>query len=312
MKPKLTALVMWLWITLFAALLMFAQVARATSISLSGTYSYQYSGQYVVMTADRVTNNEFGGRSGTLRMELWAFPSPYTGASQTGYQLATYTLGELYGGEYFYDISSGWVPVYYPPSGTWYISLIITEYNYGSWPSVDHGTFSGTLVCSSGYCSNVSSAPTPIRSPVYRFVNIYTGGHFFTISETEKNDVLQNKTWFKSEGVGFDAYPTQAPGTLPVYRFYNTAGQGYFYTIYESEKNNVIQNLKAFAYEGIAFYAYPTKQSGTLPIYRFQNTRASAHFFTIYENEKDTVIQNYNWFLFEGVSYYVYLRQSLN
>ena len=148
--------------------------------------------------------------------------------------------------------------------------------------------------------------------PVYRFVNVNTGGHFFTISETEKNDVLQNKTWFRSEGVGFNAYPTQQPGTLPVYRFFNTTGQGYFYTIYESERDYVVQNLKAFTYEGVAFFAYPTVQPGTLPIYRFQNTRASAHFFTIYENEKDTVIQNYNWFLFEGVSYYVYLRQSLN
>ncbi len=147
--------------------------------------------------------------------------------------------------------------------------------------------------------------------PVYRFVNVNTGGHYFTISDTERSAAQKNGV-YKDEGIGFNAYPTQQSGTLPVYRFYNTTGQGYFYTIYESEKNNVIQNNKGFTYQGIAFFAYPTQQADTLPLYRFQNTRASAHFFTIYESEKDTVIQNYNWFLYEGASFYVYLRQSLN
>ena len=46
------------------------------------------------------------------------------------------------------------------------------------------------------------------QMPVYRFFNNNAGGHFYTISEAEKNTVIQNYNWFRYEGVGFYAYPT--------------------------------------------------------------------------------------------------------
>ena len=149
---------------IFVAVAFFTKAAGAASISLSGNSSYQISGPSVVMNADRVTNNATGGASGTLRMELWAFSSRYTGSSQSGYQLAAYTLGQLNGGQYFNSISSGTVSFSYPPNGTWYVSIIITEYNYGSWPTVDYGNVSTAMICSGGYCANAptttNSAPT--------------------------------------------------------------------------------------------------------------------------------------------------------
>jgi len=45
--------------------------------------------------------------------------------------------------------------------------------------------------------------------PVYRFANNLAGGHFYTISESEKNAVIQNYHWFRFEGIGFYAYPPQ-------------------------------------------------------------------------------------------------------
>ncbi len=167
---------------------------------------------------------------------------------------------------------------------------------------------SGSAATATASCQ-LTALPVSTPVPVYRFVNLTTGGHFFTISDAERSTAQQNPA-YRDEGIGFNAYATQQSGTLPVYRFYNSAGQGYFYTIYESEKDYVVQNLSGFTYQGIAFYAYPSAQPGTLPIYRFQNTHAGAHFFTIYENEKDTVLQNYNWFWPEGVSFYAYLRAS--
>jgi len=94
--------------------------------------------------------------------------------------------------------------------------------------------------------------------PVYRFVNMNTGEHFYTINEAERNAVVQNYNWFRYEGIGFYAYPIQQPGTLPVHRFVNMNAGDHFYTINEAEKDAVIQNYDWFGYEGIGFYAYPS------------------------------------------------------
>ena len=143
-------------------------------------------------------------------------------------------------------------------------------------------------------------------TPVYRFFNNNAGGHFYTISEAEKNTVIQNYDWFRYEGIGFYAAPVAQPVTLPVYRFFNNNAGGHFYTINETEKNTVIHNYDWFRYEGTGFYAAPVAQPGTLPVYRFFNNNAGGHFYTINEAEKNTVIQNYPWFRYEGIDFYAY------
>ena len=95
-------------------------------------------------------------------------------------------------------------------------------------------------------------------TPVYRFVNMNTGEHFYTINEAEKNTIIQNYNWFGFEGIGFYTAPVQQPSTLPVHRFVNINTGGHFYTINEAEKNTIIKNYNWFGYEGIGFYAYPS------------------------------------------------------
>ena len=152
----------------------------------------------------------------------------------------------------------------------------------------------------------MGAAGSASGSPVYRFFNNNAGGHFYTISEAEKNAVLQNYHWFRYEGIGFNAPAVAQSGMLPVYRFFNNNAGGHFYTINEAEKNAVIQNYNWFRYEGIGFYASPVAQSGMLPLYRFFNNNAGGHFYTISEAEKNTVIQNYSWFRYEGPGFYAY------
>jgi hypothetical protein len=142
--------------------------------------------------------------------------------------------------------------------------------------------------------------------PLYRFYNSITSGHFFTISESEKNYAIQNFSDFVYEGVGFYSFSNSQPGNLPVYRFYNTITSGHFFTISESEKSYVMQNFPDFVYEGVGFYAFSNSQPGNLPIYRFYNTITSGHFFTISESEKSYVIQNFPDFVYEGVGFYAF------
>jgi hypothetical protein len=108
------------------------------------------------------------------------------------------------------------------------------------------------------------TSPDPDAPPIYR--NIYRFwsntflGHFYTISEEEKDYVIATwpDTW-KYEGPAFYAYPSQVNGTLPVYRFWSNTFLGHFYTISEEEKDYVIATWPdTWKYEGPAFYAYPS------------------------------------------------------
>jgi hypothetical protein len=103
--------------------------------------------------------------------------------------------------------------------------------------------------------------PTQVAgtSPVYRFWSDTYMGHFYTISESEKDFVIA--TWpdiWTYEGPVYYAYTTQVAGTSPVYRFWSDTYMGHFYTISEADRDYVIATWPdVWTYEGPVFYAYP-------------------------------------------------------
>jgi len=141
--------------------------------------------------------------------------------------------------------------------------------------------------------------------PVYRFYNSSNGGHFYTISEAEKNYVVANMgATYQLEGIAFYAYPDTSTdlASLPVYRFYNVTNGQHFYTASEAEKNSLTTNLgSVFHLEGVAFYAYTATATELSPIYRFYNSANGGHFYTIDINEK-TSLEN----LSKKITYPVY------
>ncbi len=106
--------------------------AEASDVEFVGNVGYSYLGNTAVLTANEVANFTSSGFSGTLRLELWAFPAPYTGAAQIGYKLAEYTLGQLIAGFHYSNISSGSIAFAPPPDGTWIFTLFVTEYTAAS------------------------------------------------------------------------------------------------------------------------------------------------------------------------------------
>jgi Repeat of unknown function (DUF5648) len=93
-------------------------------------------------------------------------------------------------------------------------------------------------------------------SPVYRFRNKITGSYLYTISEAEKQTVVDNySATFALEGTAW--YSSALPGTgfNPVYRFRNITNGSYIWTASEVEKAAILANYSAiFVLEGIAFY----------------------------------------------------------
>ncbi len=114
----------------------FSSAAQVVSkLLFIGTVGYTALSPYATLTANQIANQSAGGYSGTIRMELWAFPSPYIGNVTFGYKLAQYQLAQLTAGYVYNNVNSGLVLYSLPPTGTWYYSMLLTEYDGGSFDS---------------------------------------------------------------------------------------------------------------------------------------------------------------------------------
>jgi alpha-tubulin suppressor-like RCC1 family protein len=157
------------------------------------------------------------------------------------------------------------------------------------------------------YGEEITFKTASASTAAYRFANLINGVYMYTISESEKNNIVNTlaSTW-RFEGAKYKVYATQQTGTVPVYRFANLKNGAYLYTISESEKTNIINNLAdTWRYEGLKFYVYATQQTNTAPVYRFANLKNGAYLYTISESEKTNIINTLSstW-RFEGAKYY--------
>jgi hypothetical protein len=74
----------------------------------------------------------------------------------------------------------------------------------------------------------------------HRFFNTRTGVHFYTSSDTERQQIQATLPHFRYEGTAYRVMVGQADFAVPVYRFYNRVSGTHLYTASESEKNRVI------------------------------------------------------------------------
>jgi hypothetical protein len=152
--------------SLFSIFLAMPFVAHATDVQFVGGATYAFVDDFANLTAQKVANFTSGGTSGTLHLELWAFPSPYNG-SGSGYKLAMYSLGTLQGGFSFSNIVSGDVAYTSPPPGAWYYSMLLTEFtgapSNGGYVVDDNINFSNAVVVGGGSSPGLLANPGPIN-----------------------------------------------------------------------------------------------------------------------------------------------------
>lgn len=95
----------------------------------------------ICITVDNITNNRnLFGLSGSLSLELWAIESPYMGEGFTG-QLVTYTyLTQLQDG---YELRNNTyqLPFSEPTAGTWYMTLMLREWDGVNYITKDYVNF---------------------------------------------------------------------------------------------------------------------------------------------------------------------------
>lgn len=104
----------------------------ANGLYMDGRYTATYGSGYSTVTVnlDRINNDSYTRTTGTLRLEYWASVTrPSRGGTFSGYRLARFsTLSPLLPRHYYSDIvRSSAMTV--PPDGTYWLVLILTEYN---------------------------------------------------------------------------------------------------------------------------------------------------------------------------------------
>jgi hypothetical protein len=115
-----------------------------------------------------------------------------------------------------------------------------------------------------------ASGDDPNLMPVHRFWSEPLGSHFYTISEREKDKVINDypDVW-TYEGIVFYAYPAgrQPAGTLPIHRFWSGVLNAHFYTASDTEQFKTASMYPdVWQYEGIAWYAYPAESDSPVAI----------------------------------------------
>ena len=122
--------------------LIFLSIFSINSQNFSGSWGYNIEGKYITLYGDEIENQNNGGRSGTLKVAIYATSYPYDGGYLNGYLLYEFTLDPLDAGYYYSDISRrGWCT--YPPSGSYSLTILLLEYISYDYQIVDYVTMNG-------------------------------------------------------------------------------------------------------------------------------------------------------------------------
>ena len=112
--------------------------------SLDGNFGYRINGDQITIYGDKIINKNNGGKSGTLKLAIYATRNPYNGGSISGYKLHEYRLDPLKGGYSYNDISNtGWRESI--PGGRYAMTIVLLEYDNGGYGIVDYVSMSGTM-----------------------------------------------------------------------------------------------------------------------------------------------------------------------
>ena len=147
----------------------------------------------------------------------------------------------------------------------------------------------GTMPIKLTVTGNDSALP-PSGEPsgvlIHRMYNPYSGEHFYTGSEEERN-ILITAGWIYEEGSSFTA-PEEADDTVPVYRLYDPNGAEHLFTINKEEAK--ILEERGWISEGIRFYAYDTDAKKGVHLYRAYNPNDGHHILTTDKAEQDYLV----------------------
>jgi hypothetical protein len=115
-------------------------------VGFVGDVSWLAGNGRVQLFAEQILNERATGRSGVLRIRLWATTTPYQGEDTLqGYPMTTKRVGRVNAQQYISNFSR-YAPFRPPPAGEYYVTMTLEELVRGSWNIVDYVTFDGTSI----------------------------------------------------------------------------------------------------------------------------------------------------------------------
>lgn len=120
------------------------EIATGGSIDLSGTTSWSAKNGKLTMKVGKIANLATSGKSGSLRLRVWAVKSKFAGGKLVGHILGTQTLKPLSAGKQYTKIKAK-VSFAKPPSGRYYSVLTLEENTKTGWKIRDYVGFTNTL-----------------------------------------------------------------------------------------------------------------------------------------------------------------------
>jgi hypothetical protein len=122
--------------------LLFIQFVSLSAQNFSGSWGYEIDENQITLYGDKIENQNNAGRSGTLKIAIYATDYPYSGDYLNGYLLYEYQLDPLDAGYNYQDISkTGWCT--YPPEGSYSLTILLMEYISYDYKIVDYITMNG-------------------------------------------------------------------------------------------------------------------------------------------------------------------------
>ena len=210
-------------VVLGALLALSAAAASATDVRLVNFAAYSYVGSTADLETDGVRNFDDMSPTGPLRLELWAFASPYT-LGMGGYRLAVYDLPAMNAGTQTGPIDSGPVPFSGPPIGVWYFSMILTEFVEGS--QGDDGYVLRYFI-NFPTPEYIGVPPPPNKVQAVEFYHSGMDHYFITASASDIHDLDTGvqQGWSRT-GYSFFVWDAAGGNGVPVCRYYIPPGYG--------------------------------------------------------------------------------------
>lgn len=107
----------------------------ANGLYMQGQFTYSLQGGAASITLDRINNDSFTRTSGTLQLSVWATSShPVRGDGITGYRLATFSTLNAMAPRTFYSSISRSGSSARPPDGSYWLVLVLGEFNPAACP----------------------------------------------------------------------------------------------------------------------------------------------------------------------------------
>ena len=114
-------------------------------VTFAGDVSWLAGNRHVEIFAGQILNTRATGRTGVLRIRLWATTTPYDGSFLSGYPMATVRVGRVYAGFFLPDFDRR---TFFraPPTGEYFVTMTLEEFSGGGWNIRDYVNFPGTSV----------------------------------------------------------------------------------------------------------------------------------------------------------------------